>query len=242
MNEQRYKRDHLQDYRGILISQDRHSGRFRMELKVEDNPVLKRSIEKIESTIELEFYHNYGYSTQFFHNIHTCPSIYSRDEKCHECEDMRRIYDRFLLNLERLQFGDTFRIKAALTNNDRSELPVKIQSFKDYERITVACVESYLRLDDTPAGIYKKYGLEQQKLQREREEAAEKEREKEREKAAQEEAAEKAKRRKIKEGIQQFFGKSPNINQIIATIVVTTIAYQILPRIFKYISQFFSPN
>ena len=39
MNEQRYKKDDLQDYKGILISQDRHSGRFRMELKVEDNPI-----------------------------------------------------------------------------------------------------------------------------------------------------------------------------------------------------------
>ena len=42
MNEQPYKVEHLQEYRGILTSHDAHREKFKMELKVEDNPVMKR--------------------------------------------------------------------------------------------------------------------------------------------------------------------------------------------------------
>ena len=52
MNEQRYKEEHLQEYTGILTSLEAQNGRFKMELKAEDNPVLERSIEKI---IEINF-------------------------------------------------------------------------------------------------------------------------------------------------------------------------------------------
>ena len=45
MSEQRYKVEHLREYRGILTSGIGNS-RFKMELKVEDNPVLERSVEK----------------------------------------------------------------------------------------------------------------------------------------------------------------------------------------------------
>ena len=41
MNEQRYKVEHLQDYTGILTNHNWRNGTFKMELKVEDNPVLK---------------------------------------------------------------------------------------------------------------------------------------------------------------------------------------------------------
>ena len=88
-----------------------------MELKVEDNPVLERSVEKIESSIELEFYYNYGISTLFFHDIHSCPSRYSQDESCAECDKMREIHDKFEANIYFLQVGDTFKIRAALINN-----------------------------------------------------------------------------------------------------------------------------
>ena len=41
MNEQRYKREHLKPYRGILTSEVQN-GSFKMELKVGENPVLQR--------------------------------------------------------------------------------------------------------------------------------------------------------------------------------------------------------
>ena len=53
MSEQRYKEEHLQEYTGILISPDARGENFKMELKVEDNPVLERWTQKHESTIEL---------------------------------------------------------------------------------------------------------------------------------------------------------------------------------------------
>ena len=77
MNEDPYKSEHLQEYTGILTSDDAQSSeRFKMELKAEDNPVIReRWTQKDKSTMELEFKHNFGTSTMFFHNIHTCPLI-----------------------------------------------------------------------------------------------------------------------------------------------------------------------
>ena len=65
MNELPYKVKDLQDYTGILTQHvDRDN--FKMELKVEDNPVLKKSVEEINSSIELVFHYNLGTSTLFF--------------------------------------------------------------------------------------------------------------------------------------------------------------------------------
>ena len=231
MSEYQYKAKDLQDYQGTLTSHNRHNEKFKMELKVADNPVLERSIEKIESSIELEFYYNMGLSTLFFHDIHTCPSNYDQDKQCRECENIKDRHRKFEANLDKLQVGDTFKIKAGLINDKYSELPVRIQSFKDYEPLTAACTEYWLRLDDTPEGINKKYELEQQRLQREQEK-----------KANDEQAQKDAKRRKRKESIQQFLGKRPNLNQIIVAVIATTIANQILPRIFIKIYHLLFPN
>ena len=217
MNEHPYKAKDLQDYTGILTSEC-SGGTFKMELKLEDNPVLERSVEKIESSIELEFYYNYGLSTLFFHDIHSCPSRYSQDESCAECEKMREIYDIFESNLYQLQFGDTFKIKAALINNRQSELPVRIQSFKDYEPLTVACIENELRRTDTPEGINKKYEREQQRLQREREEEERRKEEEERRKEEEERQKEKEEREKRNEKwdrIEQWLDKRKNIQKFV---------------------------
>ena len=229
MNEQRYNAEHLQDYTGILTSLEAQNGRFKMELKVEDNPVLKRSIEKIDSSIELEFYYNMGLSTLFFHDIHTCPLRNSQNEQCHECEEIKDIYNKFEANIYFLQIGDTFRIKASLINNKQSVLPREIQSFKNYEPLTAACVDWYLRLPDTTEGIKKKNEIEEQRLQLE-----------EGKKTQQEEAEKTAKRRKRKESIKQYFGQRPNTNQIIVTVIGTTIANQILPLIFKWLKEIYN--
>ena len=241
MSEHRYKEEHLQDYQGILTSHNRHNGTFKMALKVEDNPVLEKSVEKIESSIELEFYYNMGLSTLFFHDIHACPL---RDtKKCPNCEDIKGRYYKFDANLNRLQVGDTFRIKAALINDKVSELQVRIQSFKDYEPLTAACTEYSLRLPDTPEGINKKYELEQQRLQREQEEE-------EKSKENEEQARKDARWRKIKEKIHEFFGRSPYITQIITSVIgglisglisgvfIATIVEPI-PRLFRWIISLF---
>ena len=163
MNEQPYKVEHLQEYTGILTSDDARSEKFKMELKVEDNPVMERWTQKNESSIELEFRYNGGPSTMFFHNRHTCETI-----ECPKCERMQERYDIFSGNLDHLQFGDTFRITAALINNKQSVLPAEIHSFENYQPLLAACTEYKLRLDDTPEGINKRYEREQQRLQRER--------------------------------------------------------------------------
>ena len=234
MSEQPYKTKHLQDYTGILTS-GFSNGRFKMELKVEDNPVLEKSIGKIDPSIELEFYYNMGVSTLSFHDIHSCPN---RNGNCPECEKIKDKHYKFETNLDHLQVGDTFKIKAALINNKQSELPVSIPSFKDYERIIVACSEYWLRLDDTPEGINKKYELEQQRLQQESDK-----------KANQEQAEKDTKRRKRKEIVKQFWGKRPYITQIIISaiggviggIILATIVSPI-PRILKYLYHLLSPN
>ena len=214
---------------------DAHNERFKMELKVEDNPVLERSTEKIESSIELEFKYNFGLSTLFFHDIHSCPSRFSQDESCTECEKMREIYDIFTTNLYHLQFGDTFKIRAVLINNDQSVLPAEIHSFENYQPLLVACQARRLRRGDTPEGTNKKYERDQQRNQLEREAEVKRE-------ADEKQAQKDAKWKKRKEKFQQFFGKRPNLNQIIVTVIATTIANQILPRIFKYIYNLFFPN
>ena len=234
MSKHSLEQEHLQDYTGILTSHNRNNGNFKMALKVEDNPVLKGSIEKIESSIELEFCYNMGLSTLFFHDINSCPN---RNEKCPECEDITEKHFKFEANLERLQVGDTFKIKAALVHNKQSELLVKIH-FKAYERIIVACTEYWLRLDDTPEGIKKKVEIEEQRLQREQDE-----------KTNEEQARKDARRRKRKESIQRFFGKRQNLNQIIVSVIGGVIAGIILttlvnpiPRLLRDIYHFLFPN
>ena len=217
MNEHPYKVEHLREYTGILTSEC-SGGTFKMELKLEDNPVLERSVEKIESSIELEFYYNYGLSTLFFHDIHSCPSRYSQDESCTECDKMREIYDKFEANIYFLQIGDTFKIKAALINNDQSELPAEIHNFEKRQPLTVACTEQRLRLDDTPEGINKKYELEQQRLQREREEEERRKEEEERRKEEEERQKEKEEREKRNEKwdrIEQWLDKRKNIQKFV---------------------------
>ena len=226
MNEQPYKEEHLQEYTGILTSHDAHSENFKMELKAEDNPVMERWAQKDKPTIELEFRYNGGPSTMFFHNRQTCERI-----ECPECARMQKRYDIFAANLYHLQCGDTFRIKAALINNDRSVLPAEIHNFENYQPLWVACTEYPLRLSDTPEGIKKKVELEQQRLQRERDK-----------KTQQEEAEKKAKRKKRKESIKQFFGGRPYIAPIIVSVIggiILTIIVQQTPRIFKYLMNIF---
>ena len=234
MSKHSLEQEHLQDYTGILTSHNRNNGNFKMALKVEDNPVLEKSIEKIESSIELEFCYNMGLSTLFFHDINSCPN---RNEKCPECEDITEKHFKFEANLERLQVGDTFKIKAALVHNKQSELLVKIH-FKAYERIIVACTEYWLRLDDTPEGIKKKVEIEEQRLQREQDE-----------KTNEEQARKDARRRKRKESIQRFFGKRQNLNQIIVSVIGGVIAGIILttlvnpiPSLLRDIYHFLFPN
>ncbi|MCG8622295.1 MAG: hypothetical protein MJE68_09925, partial [Proteobacteria bacterium] len=154
-----------------------------------------------KSTIELEFRYNLGPSTMFFHNMHTCPRNLKRED-CNECERMRKMYDRFAAKLNDLRFGDTFKIKAALINNDndQSVLPAEVHNFESYQPLWVACTVSSLRLDDTPEGINKK-----------------------------QRAAEKIpKWRRTKESIQQFLGDRPYITQIIISIIGGLIAGVIL--------------
>ena len=242
MNKQPYDKNHLQEYTGILTSDDARSERFKMELKAEDNPVMERWTQKGKSTIELEFRYNLGPSTMFFHNMHTCPNNLQRVD-CNECERMRKMYDVFVSNLYALHFGDTFKIKAALINNDESVLPAEIHSFENYQPLLVACTANQLRLDDTPEGIKKKYEREQQRLQREHEEE-EKRREDE------EQAQKDARWRKIKEKIHEFFGKSPYITQIITSVIGGLISGLIsgvfiatvvepIPRLFRWIISLF---
>ena len=238
MNEHPYKVEDLQEYTGILTSDDARNQRFKMELKAEDNPVMERWTQKDKSTIELEFKYNLGPSTMFFHNMRTCPNNLQRVD-CNECERMRKIYDIFSENLYPLRFGDTFKIQAALINNDQSVLPAEIHSFENYQPLLAACTEYPLRLDDTPEGINKKYEREQQRLQREREEE-------EKRMEDEEKAQTDAKWRERKEKFQQFFGDSPYITQIITStiggliggIILTTIVEPI-PRLFRWIISFF---
>ena len=233
MSEERYNVEHLQDYIGILTSHDIHHEKFTMELKAEDNPVMERWAAKNESSIELEFSYYSGTSTAFYHNRNLCPL---RDtNKCPECKDITDRHYKFEANLERLQVGDTFRITAALMNNNRSVLPAEIHNFENYQPLVAACTEYWLRLDDTPEGINKKYEREQQRMQRERE--AEKKRTEDEEQAQKD-----ARGRKRKERFQQFFGESPIITTIIATAIGSVIAGIILatifnpiPRLFKYL-------
>ena len=66
MNELPYKVEHLREYTGILTSKF-SNGNFKMELKVEDNPVLKgRWTEKNVSSVELNFHYNLGPSSSIF--------------------------------------------------------------------------------------------------------------------------------------------------------------------------------
>ena len=177
----------------------------------------------------------------FFHNMRTCPRNF-KGEDCNECERMRKTYDIFVANLYQLQFGDTFKIRAALINNDQSVLPAEIHNFERYQPLWVACTEYSLRLDDTPEGTNKKYERDQQRLQLERE--AEEKR-----KADEEQAQKDAKTRTRNERIQQFFGNSPYITQIIITAIGSVIAGVILttivnpiPRLFMYIYRLIVPN
>ena len=172
----------------------------------------------------------------FFHN-RPCQKI-----ECPECKRMRKIYDVFYTNLYNLQFGDTFKIKAALINNDQSVLPAEIHNFESYQPLLVASTTDSIRLLDTPEGVKKKYDREQQRLRLERE-AEEKRKENE------EQAQKDAKRTKREERIQQFLGERPYTPQIIvstiggliAGIILATIVEPI-PRLFKDIFHRLFPN
>ena len=226
MNEHPYNVEHLREYTGILTS-NFSNGTFKMELKVEDNPVLKeRWTEKIESSVELNFHCDWNPSTSFSHAIFSCPK-HSKNEQCDECDNVKDKYYQTVNNLKPLQVGDTFRIMAALFKDSRSTLPPEVIDFKNYQPLMVACDKSPLRLPDTPEGINKKYEIEQQRLQSEREEE-------EKSKENEEQAQKDAETRKRNERIQQFFGKRPNLNQIIVTVIGTTIANQI-PNIVKFV-------
>ena len=227
MNEQPYDEKHLEEYTGILTSDDARNERFKMELKAEDNPVMERWTQKDKSTIELEFKYNLGPSTMFFHNRHTCP-LYLQNKKCRECERIREIYDIFEANLYQLQFGDTFSIRAALINNKQSVLPAEIHDFKRYQPLWVACTADRIRLDDTPEGIKKKHEREEQRLQREREE--EERRIEEEERRIEEE--ERRKKAEKWEKLEQWLAKYSNILKIGGTIIGTTVLNQI-PNIIK---------
>ncbi len=239
MNEEPYDEKHLQEYTGILTSHNARNDRFKMELKVEDNPILKeRWTKQNESSIELEFKYNGGTSVMFFHNRFTCP-LYQVNMECRECERINKIYEIFYANLYHLQFGDTFSIKAALINNDQSVLPAEIHSFENYQPLLAACTGSRLRLDDTLEGINKKDEREQRRKQSE-----------EKRKKDEEQAKKEAKWGKIKEKIHDFFGKSPYITQIITSIIgglisglisgvfIATIVKPI-PRLFRWITSLF---
>ena len=207
-----------------------------MALKVEDNPVLEKSIEKFESSIELEFYYNMGLSTMFFHDINSCPN---RNGRCPECEAIKDKYYKFEANFDRLQVGDTFRIEAALVNNKQSELQVKIH-FRDYERIIVACVDYQLRLNDTPEGIKKKVEIQEQKLQREREEEDRRKKEEDRQK----EEKDRRKRHEKWDRLEQWLAKYSNIMKIGGAIIAATVVNQIpiIVKFVKYLYRLFVSN
>lgn len=214
MNEPSYKTDHLEEYRGILTEHNTHSGRFKMELKLADNSVLEKSVEEIESSIELEFCYNLGISTLFFHSGDGLTNRYNT-------------FSEFTAELNKLQVGDTFKISAALINGKISELPMRIQSFKDYEPLTAACT-SELRLTDTEEGIKKKQELVDKRLKEEQELVTTREDEKKR-----------AKWQKRKDSIKQYWGKDTNITKIIIIVVGTTIANQI-PNLIKLVNIYLS--
>ena len=235
MNEERYKNEDLQDYRGILTSVAR-SGQFKMELKVEDNSVLERWAEKNKPTIELEFKYNFENSIEFVHNRKTCPNNLQNKE-CNECERRGRIYGKFEANLEYLQLGDTFRIKAVLINNDQSTLPGEIHDFERYQPLLVACTEDRLILPDTPEGVAKKQELVDQRLKSEQD-AKEK----------READEKKAKWDNMLNGLEQRLAKRPYITRTIITVVITAIVTTFLNQmphilgLLKKIPQLFSPN
>ena len=234
MNEQPYQLKHLREYTGILTSPDARGDTFTMEIKAEDNPIMERWTQKNGDTIELDFRYDIENSTMFFHNWRTCENRINGVE-CKECQRMSRNDHIFKKKLSHLQFGDTFKIRAALINNRQSELPAEIHDFKSFQPLLVACEGDSIRLPDTPEGIKKKYEREQQRLQRERD-AEEKRKEDE------EQAQRDAKWTKRKETLKQFFGKRQTINQIIGIVIATTIANQILPHVFKYIYRLFVSN
>ena len=227
MNEHPYKVEHLREYTGILTSKF-SNGNFKMELKVEDNPVLKgRWTEKNVSSVELNFHYNLGPSSSFSHNIFSCPK-YSKQEQCDDCDNIMGIDKISETNLKHLQIGDTFIIMAALFKDGRSTLPGEINDFKNYQPLIVACEENRIRLPDTPEGINKKYELEQQKLQREREEEEKRIEEEEKRKIE----ADKAKRREKWDRLEQWLAKYPNIMTIGVAAIGITFLNQI-PNIIK---------
>ena len=210
MNEQPYKVEHLREYTGILTSPF-SNGQFKMELKVEENPVLKeRWTEKNASSIELTFHYNLGPSSSFSHHIISCPK-FSKREQCDDCDNITRIDEIFETNLKHLQTGDTFKIQAALLKDRRSTLPGEIKDFKNYQPLIVACEENPIRLSDTPEGINHKYKLEQQRLQRERE-AEERRIEKEERRKKEEEIA---KRNEKWDKFEQWLDKRKNTQKFL---------------------------
>ena len=228
MNEQPYQLKHLREYTGILTSPDARGDTFTMEIKAEDNPIMERWTQKNGDTIELDFRYDIENSTMFFHNWRTCENRINRVD-CEECQRMSRNDDIFRENLSHLQFGDTFKIRAALINNRQSELPAEIHDFKSFQPLLVACQGDSLRLPDTPEGITKKYEREQQRVQDE-------DKRKEEEKQAQRDAE---RTQKI-ETLKQFLGKRPNTNQIIISVIGGLISGIILTTLFPRIQHLYS--
>ena len=136
----------------------------------------------------------------------------------------------FETNLKHLQIGDTFKIMAALLKDDRSTLPGEIKDFKNFQPLIVACEENRIRLPDTPAGINKKYALEQQRLQREREEEERRVEEEEKRKIE----ADKAKRREKRVRLEQMFAKYPYTIAIGVAIIGTSFTYAKVWTIVKH--------
>ena len=213
MNEQPYKLEHLRAYTGILTSEF-SNGKFKMELKVEDNSVLKeRWTKKNVSSIELNFHYNLGPSSSFSHHIFSCPK-YSKQEQCDDCDDIMGIDEIFETNLKNLQIGDTFCIQAALINNKQSVLPAEIHSFENYQPLLAAGTKSQLRLPDTREGINKKQELEKQKLQREA-------------------------RENRWNRLEERLAKRPYITRSIIIVLLTTLANQI-PNIVRFVKYLFN--
>ena len=234
MNEQRYKKEHLRYYRGILTSEVRGND-FKMELKIEDNSVLKRS-KNIKSNIELEFKYDSHQSTRFLHDIHLCET-----ENCQICEVLQKTYNKFEQDIGKLQLGDTFEIRAALINNYESVLPREIGDFTAYQPLIATFgefPENSHRLPDTPEGINKKYEIEQQRLQSEREEEEKREEEEEKRKIE----ADKAQRREKWDRLEQMFAKYPYTIAIGIAIIGTSLTYEGLRFIGKKIISLIFPN
>lgn len=214
MNDKRYKREHLILCRGILTN-NVQTTLFTMKLiGIDDCPRLENARKKYNESIELEFSFAKGFSELFFHDL-TQPAL----------------HEKFLYQIRNLQVGDTVRIPAAVIKDDHSiyletiddllsSLPLIVSS--EYPKTAIqAAHEAAIvgggglllgRLRDTSEGVKKKKEYIQQ---------VEREVERKRKKQQKKKNADRWKR------FKQYFGEHPNTNQIIVTVIGTTIANQI---------------